>query len=60
MTDRIPWEKFENKYAELFPGDNGNVAKPLRMAFGSLVIQTRLRYSNRKLVEQITENPALN
>ncbi len=60
MADRIPWEKFENKYAELFPGDNGNVAKPLRMAFGSLIIQTRLRYSNRKLVEQITENPALN
>ena len=40
MADRIPWDEFESKYAELFPGDNGNVAKPLCMALGSLIIQT--------------------
>ena len=56
MADRIPWDEFESKYAELFPGDNGNVAKPLRMALGSLIIQTRFQYSDRELVEQITEN----
>lgn len=59
MADRIPWDEFESKYAELFPGDNGNVAKPLRMALGSLIIQTRFQYSDRELVEQITENPYL-
>ncbi len=32
MADRIPWDKFETKYASLFPSDIGNVAKPLRMA----------------------------
>ena len=59
MADHIPWDEFESKYAELFPGDNGNVAKPLRMALGSLIIQTRFQYSDRELVEQITENPYL-
>ena len=59
MADCIPLDEFESKYAELFPGDNGNVAKPLRMALGSLIIQTRFQYSDRELVEQITENPYL-
>lgn len=59
MADHIPWDEFESKYAELFPGDNGNVAKPLRMALGSLIIQSRFQYSDRELVEQITENPYL-
>ena len=59
MADHIPWDEFESKYTELFPGDNGNVAKPLRMALGSLIIQTRFQYSDRELVEQITENPYL-
>lgn len=59
MADCIPWDEFESKYAELFPGDNGNVAKQLSMALGSLIIQTRFQYSDRELVEQITENPYL-
>lgn len=50
---------FEIKYAELFPSDTGNVAKPLRMALGALVIQTKFQYANCELVEQITENPYL-
>lgn len=36
-----------------------NVAKPLRMALGALIIQTRFQYSDRELVQQITENPYL-
>ena len=59
MADKIPWELFEIKYAGLFPSDTGNVAKPLRMALGSLIIQTRFQFSDRELVEQITENPYL-
>lgn len=57
MADSIPWEQFEHKYANLFKGKNGNVAKPLRMALGSLIIQTKYQYSDRELVEQLTENP---
>ena len=59
MVDCIPWDKFEIKYAELFPSDIGNVAKPLRMALGALIIQTKFQYSDRELVEQLTENPYL-
>ena len=59
MADRIPWDEFEIKYASLFPSGTGNVAKPLRMALGSLVIQTKVQYADRELVEQITENPYL-
>ena len=59
MADSIPWDEFEIKYAGLFPSGTGNVAKPLRMALGALIIQTKFRYSDRELVEQISENPYL-
>lgn len=59
LADRIPWDEFEVKYARLFPSDTGNVAKPLRMALGALIIQTKFQYSDRELVEQIAENPYL-
>lgn len=53
----IPWNEIEDRYAELFPSKTGNLAKPLRMALGSLMIQKQYGYSDRELVEQITENP---
>lgn len=59
MADLVPWDEFEIKYAQLFPSDTGNVAKPLRMALGALIIQTKFQYADRELVEQITENPYL-
>ncbi len=59
MADRIPWDEFETTYASLFPSHKGNVAKPLRMALGALLIQTKFQYSDRELVEQIKENPYL-
>ena len=59
MADAIPWDVFEKKYKKLFPSETGNVAKPLRMALGALIIQTKFQYSDRELVEQLTENPYL-
>ena len=55
----IPWEEIEKDYAFLFPSDRGNVAKPVRMALGSLIIQAKCGYSDRETVQQITENPYL-
>lgn len=43
----------------MFPSDRGNVAKPVRMALGSLMIQTRCGFTDRETVQQITENPYL-
>jgi len=57
MADSIPWNIFEKRYAALFPSTTGNVAKPLRMALGALIIQTRYQLSDLELVEQIQENP---
>ncbi len=59
MADSIPWDEFGTKYAGLFPSGTGNVAKPLRMALGALIIQAKFQYSDRELVEQIAENPYL-
>lgn len=50
-------EIFEKKYSRLFKGKNGRVAKPLRLALGSLIIETKYQYSDRELVDQLTENP---
>ena len=57
MADQVHWNRFEEKYAALFPSGTGNVAKPLRMALGSLIIQTKYGFSDTELVEQLTENP---
>ena len=54
MADMIPWYVFEKKYKHLFKSKTGNVAKPLRMTLGALIIQTRFQYSDRELVQQIT------
>lgn len=59
LADSIPWDELERKYADMFPNDTGNVAKPLRMAPGSLIIQKKFQFSDWEFVEQITENPYL-
>lgn len=56
-AELIPWNEIEDRYADLFPSKTGMPAKPLRMALGSLIIQKQYGYSDRELVEQLTENP---
>ena len=55
----VPWNEIEKEYAKLFQGYNGQVAKPLRMALGALLIQTEYGYSDEEIVEQIREAPYL-
>lgn len=55
----IPWESIEERYANLFPSNRGQIAKPVRMALGALIIKEKLSLSDRETVEQITENPYL-
>ena len=56
-AELIPWAEIEERYANLFPSKTGMPAKPLRTALGSLIIQKQYGYSDRELVEQLTENP---
>ncbi len=53
------WDEIEKKYAKLFQEYNGQIAKPLHMALGALLIQTEYSYSDEKIVEQIRETPYL-
>lgn len=55
----IPWDEIETRYASLFPSNTGNVAKPARMAVGSLIIKERCNFTDEETVEQIKENPYL-
>lgn len=59
LADTIPWERAEEEYAALFPSKTGHPAYPLRVALGALIIQSRKGLSDRKLVQEITENPYL-
>ena len=58
-TQLIPWSRIEERYAALFPSKTGNVAKPLRLALGALLIQQEYDYSDEEIVLQIQENPYL-
>jgi hypothetical protein len=59
LAELIPWEEFEQEYAELFSTEKGAPAKLFRMALGSLIIKEKLGISDRETVEQIKENPYL-
>jgi hypothetical protein len=59
MANLIPWEEFEEEYAQNFAEDIGAPALPFRMALGSLIIKEKLGISDRETVEQIKENPYL-
>jgi hypothetical protein len=38
----MPWDKIDELYAKNFKSDSGETAKPSRLAFGALYIQSRL------------------
>jgi len=58
-ADAIPWEKIELKYAKLFANRRGNVAKPLHLALGALIIQLEYGFSDEETALMIQENPYL-
>ncbi len=58
LSRLIPWDEFEDQYAELFV-DDGAVAYPFRIALGAEILKERLGVTDRELVEQISENPYL-
>ena len=55
----IPWNEIEQRYAQLFESATGNVAKPLRLALGALIIQAEYGYSDEETVLQIQEGPVV-
>jgi transposase, IS5 family len=56
----IPWRRVEEEYSQHFSKDpRGGRAVSVRMALGALIIQEREGFSDRHLVQHITENPYL-
>lgn len=55
----IPWSEIEARYATLFTNRKGNVAKPLRLALGSCIIQAEYGFSDEETAHMIQENPYL-
>lgn len=57
LAELIPWEKFEEQYAELFSESGlGAPAKSFRVALGSLIIKEKMDIPDEEVVEQIHEN----
>ena len=57
IAQQLPWRAWESLYIAMFPSNTGNVAKPCRMVLGSLILQTRMGYTDRELVDQLLQNP---
>lgn len=55
LSQVIPWDKIEDRYAAKF-GTCGNVAIPLRVALGALIIKEKCGFSDEETVENISEN----
>lgn len=51
----IPWDRIEDRYAKEF-GKCGNVAIPLRVALGALIIKEKCGFTDEETVENISEN----
>ena len=57
VAQQLPWKAWEALYVAMFPSNTGNVAKPCRMVLGSLILQTRMGYTDRELMDQLRQNP---
>ena len=55
----IPWPEIEKRCAALFTNRKGNVAKPLRLALGTCIIQAEYGFSDEETALMIQENPYL-
>lgn len=55
LSQVIPWDRIEDRYAAKF-GKCGNVAIPLRVALGALIIKGKCGFSDEETVENISEN----
>ncbi len=57
LAEIIPWQEIEEQYASKFNSFKGNVAKPARLAFGTLLVQAKMDLRDRECAELIAENP---
>ena len=51
VAGRVDWNAVEERYTEFFPSNRGRPALGARMALGALIIQLRMKLSDRRLIE---------
>ena len=57
IANSIDWNIVDDVYEKHFADSRyGNIAYPSRMAFGAFYIQRKLGFTDRELVDEITEN----
>lgn len=59
LADIFPWAAIEQEYVRNFGGSEGQIAKPARLAFGALYIQTTEGFTDEQTRRHIQENPYL-
>ena len=57
VAERVDWNAVEERYMEFFPSKRGRPALGARMALGALIIQLRMKLSDRRLIKEIGRNP---
>ena len=57
IADSFDWNSVEREYMDLFKSGRGRPAVAARIALGALIIQKRMRLSDRELVKEIARNP---
>ena len=57
ITEMIPWQELEPRYAEQFCEDNGKPGLPFRMAMGTLILKQLTDNSDEEVLQSIIENP---
>ena len=55
MANMIPWSNLDEKYHILFTSVKSSF-NPFRLILGILLLQNKYQYSNREMVEQLSEN----
>lgn len=56
LANKINWQRFEEAFKELYCGDNGRPAKPLRLMVSLLMLKHIRNLSDESVVEQWAEN----
>lgn len=59
LAAMFPWDDIEQCYFQNFKGPEGQIAKPARLAFGALYIQSAEGYTDEQTRRNIQENPYL-
>ena len=57
LSEKMPWDRIEDHYAQNMCEDNGRMAISSRIAFGSIYAKEQEKLTDEEMVEQASENP---